>query len=90
MKNNLPPLHYAIIKCFNKDSTLSSEDVMAFLKQDYSSYKLFTRKDIDEVLATAKENGLLEEAKADIDNKGRLCIFYHITDFGKEMVRHYL
>lgn len=90
MKNSLPPLHYAIIKCFGKNDALCSEDVMASLEQNYSDYKLFSRKDIDEVLATAKENGLLEEDEASIDNKGQLCISYRMTDFGKSMVQQYL
>ncbi len=90
MKNNLPPLHYAIIKCFSDGDTLCAEDVMSVLGQDYSSYKLFNGKDIEEALATAKENGLLEEAKADIDGKGRLRIFYQMTDFGKKTIQRYL
>ena len=90
MRNSLPPLHYAIIKCFDKNNALRSEDVMASLEQDYSDYKLFSRKDIDEVLATAKENGLLEECEASIDDKGQLCISYRMTDFGKNMVQQYL
>lgn len=90
MKNNIPPLYYAIIKCFSDGDTLCAEDVMSVLGQDYSSYKLFNGKDIEEALATAKENGLLEEAKADIDGKGRLRISYRITTFGESTVQRFL
>lgn len=90
MKNNLLPLHYAIIKCFSNGDALCTEDIMNVLGQDYSSYKLFNGKDIEEALATAKENGLLEEAKADIDGKGRLRIFYRMTDFGGKTIQRYL
>lgn len=90
MNNNLPPLHYAIIKCFSNKDTLCVEDVMDAFKQDYSNYKLFNYKDIEEVLVTAKENGLLREAEADIDRKGQLRISYQITDFGESMVQRFL
>ena len=28
MKNNLPPLHYAIIECFNHGEELSANDIV--------------------------------------------------------------
>ncbi len=31
MKNNLPPLHYAIIECFNHGGELSANDVQGRL-----------------------------------------------------------
>ncbi len=90
MKNNLPPLHYAIIECFNHGGELSANDVIAALKEDYSDYKLLNNKDVDEALATSRENGLLEETKVDVDDDGQLRIFYKMTAFGTDMVRRYL
>lgn len=90
MKNNLPPLHYAIIECFNHSEELSANDVIAALKEDYSGYKLLNSKDVDEALATSRENGLLEETKVDVDGDGQLRIFYKMTAFGTDMVRRYL
>ena len=90
MKNNLPPLHYAIIECFNHGEELSANDVIAALKEDYSGYKLLNNKDVDEALATSRENGLLEETKVDVDDEGRLRIFYKMTAFGTDMVHRYL
>ena len=49
-----------------------------------------TVKDVDETLATAKENGLLDETSCDLDGQGALRIFYQINDFGREMVDKYL
>lgn len=90
MKNNLPPLHYAIIECFSHGEELSANDVIAALKEDYSGYKLLNDKGVDEALATSRENGLLEETKIDVDGDGRLRIFYKMTAFGTDMVRRYL
>lgn len=60
------------------------------LAASYSSYKLFTRKDIDEALATAKENGLLDECDWEIDDNGELQTFYIANDFGRDMIQRYI
>ena len=65
MSNELP-LYYAIMKHFENGKPDCTEGVMHDLAASYSSYKLFTRKDIDEALATAKENGLLDECDWEI------------------------
>ena len=74
MSNQLMPLYYAIIKQFMDGREYSAETIMAALKDHYGSYKLFTRKDTEEALATAKENGLLEESSYSLDEKGKLLI----------------
>ena len=88
--NNELPLYYAIMKHFANDKPDCTEGVMHDLAASYSSYKLFTRKDIDEALATAKENGLLDECDWEIDDDGELQTFYIANDFGKDMIRRYI
>ena len=46
--------------------------------------------DVDDALAVAKENGILEETRCDLDDAGNLRIFYRITDFGTDMISRYL
>ena len=89
MSNELP-LYYAIMKHFASGKPDCTEGVMHDLAASYSSYKLFTRKDIDEALATAKENGLLDECDWEIGNDGQLRTFYAANDFGKDMIARYI
>ena len=89
MSNELP-LYYAIMKHFENGKPDCTEGVMHDLATSYSSYKLFTRKDIDEALATAKENGLLDECDWEIDANGELQIFYIANDFGRDMIQRYI
>lgn len=89
-KKDLIPLYYAIIKCFTDGEEHCVADVMATLEPDYKGYKLLTLKDLGEALDTAKENGLLDETRADLDEKGELRIFFRINDFGTDMVKRYL
>lgn len=90
MKNNLPPLYYAIIGQFKDDAEHCAADIVAALEKDYAGYKLLTNKDVEEALATAKENGILDETRADLDDNGQLRIFYRMSVFGGVMVNQYL
>ncbi len=90
MSNELLPLHYAIIKHFENGVTACAQDVVAALKPAYSSYKLLSLHDVEETLATAKENGILEETDCTVKDDGNLMFYYRLTDFGKDMVGKYL
>lgn len=86
MINNLIPLYYAIMKHFESGNCDCAKGVMDALRNDYGSYKLFTEKDIEESLATAKENGLLDQCDWQLDEQGNLRVFYQANDFGKDMI----
>lgn len=90
MSNELLPLHYAIIKHFEEGVTDCAEGVISALGSDYSDYKLLSLRDVEETLATAKENGILEEADCSVKDDGNLTFYYRLTDFGKDMVGKYL
>lgn len=90
MSNELLPLHYAIIKHFENGVTACAQDVVAALKPAYSSYKLLSLHDVEETLATAKENGILEETDCTVKDDRNLMFYYRLTDFGKDMVGKYL
>ena len=90
MKNNLPPLYYAIIGQFKDDAEHCAADIATALESDYAGYKLLTNKDVEEALATAKENGILDETRADLDDNDQLRIFYRMSVFGGVMVSQYL
>ena len=65
-------------------------DIVTALESDYAGYKLLTNKDVEEALATAKENGILDETRADLDDNGQLRVFYRMSIFGGVMVNQYL
>ena len=89
-KKELIPLYYAIIKHFMDGPEACADDVVSALSPDYGDYKLLTHKDVEEALATAKENGLLDESDYGIDETGQLQIYYKVTDFGLDMMNRYI
>lgn len=90
MANSKIPLHYAILKLFLDNRIACAEDIVDELESDYKGYKLLTIDDVDETLATAKENGLLDEVGCDLNEKGDLRISYRINEFGQEMITKYI
>ena len=90
MGNELMPLYYAIVKQFMDGHAYCAEEVVAALEPNYGSYKLLTRKDVEEALATAKENGLLDEVNYDLDDAGDLRVFFQVNDFGRDMIDRYI
>lgn len=90
MSNDLMPLYYAIVKQFMDGQEYCADDVIEALKPNYGSYKLLTRKDVGEALDTAKENGLLDESRCDLDDSGKLRVFFRVSDFGRDMIDRYI
>ena len=88
--NGLIPLYYAIVKCFMDGEQHCADDIVAFLEPNYHGYKLLNHKDVEEALATAKENGILDESDFRIDEKGSLQVFFRVTDFGRDMIERYI
>ena len=90
MSKKLEPLYYAIIRHFTNDCESCAADIVEALTPKYASYKLLTLHDVDDALAVAKENGILEETRCDLDDAGNLRIYYRITDFGTDTISRYL
>lgn len=86
---DLEPLHYAMVRLLADGRERGARDVVRELGRDYGGYRLLTLKDMEEALATAKENGILEEAGYDLDG-GELVIRYRVSEFGRKMMERYL
>ena len=90
MRKNKLPLSYAIIKLFTDGKSHCAQNVVEALKGDYRNSKMLTAKDVDEMLVTSKENGLLVESDAKIDSSKDLLVFFRLSEYGQEMVRRYI
>lgn len=90
MSNASLPLYYAIIKHFENGTEDCAQGVVTALEPEYSGYKLLALNDVAEALATAKENGILEETSYNIDCYNQLVTNYRLTEFGNSMAERYL
>ena len=84
------PLNYAILKLFEKGSEIDVQGVIAQLEKDYSSFRAFKPKAVNESLMSAEKNGLLEECNWELDDSGDLHVYYKATEYGLDMIKGYI
>ncbi len=86
----MKPLNYAILKYFTKIKEACADDVIKALKKDYGNFKALKRDAVIESLMTAEANGLLEETRFDLDDKGELRVYYHANAEGAATINKYI
>jgi DNA-binding PadR family transcriptional regulator len=84
------PLNYAILKYFTTVKEACAEDVVEALKGEYGNFKALNKKDVLLALMTAEANGLLEETRFEMDEKGELRIYYHAHEEGAATINKYI
>lgn len=84
------PLYYAIMLHFMDGADHAARDVAAALSNVYAGRRQLAPRGMEEALATARENGLLDEAGHRIGERGELETSYRISGFGRETVARYL
>ncbi|MBO0472871.1 hypothetical protein IGL98_001611 [Enterococcus sp. DIV0840] len=89
MAETLLPLRFRVLKEL-EEKKMHFQELMTCLHPEYGTEKQFNEAAfLDHVLAL-KENGLLDEADAYINEQNQLLTTYQINDAGKEMLRKYL
>lgn len=84
------PLYCSVLAHFEGGATDDSAGVIRALGPTYGASRLLRPGTVSEQLATAKENGLLDEVGASLDEGGTLHVWYRMTDFGRDMLRRYM
>ena len=85
----MKPLNFAILKFFTDGNEHCRKDVQEALKADYSNFKAFKDKQMDEALMTACSNGLIEESRLDMVD-GNLVIYYKANQDGIDAINSYI
>lgn len=84
------PLFFAVIDHFSGGATDDAEGVVASLRPAYAHDRQLSAGSVSEALATAKENGLLDEVGSALDERGVLRVYYAMNDFGRQMADRYI
>lgn len=85
----MKPLNFAILKFFTDGKEHCRTEVQEVLKADYSNFKAFKDKQMDEALMTACSNGLIEESRLDMVD-GKLVIYYKANQDGIDAINSYI
>ncbi|MCL2111195.1 MAG: hypothetical protein FWH32_02870 [Clostridiales bacterium] len=84
------PLNYAILLYFTKHEEGDADSIMEELRPEYGGYRAFKRKGVVEALMTAKENGILDEVRAELAEGDVLRMWYKLSDYGTELIARFL
>ncbi|HJV45114.1 MAG TPA: hypothetical protein VJ824_05230 [Bacillota bacterium] len=86
----MKPLNYAILKHFTRVKEACAEDVINALKADYGNFRALNKKDVLSALMTAEANGLLQEARFEMDQRGELKVYYYAHEEGVKTINKYI
>ena len=86
----MKPLFFAMLKYYTTGVEACRADVQEALKDQYGGFKAFKDKAMDEALMTACSNGLIDESRYDLDEKGNLVIYYKSSPEGIDTINNYI
>jgi DNA-binding PadR family transcriptional regulator len=86
----MKPLNYAILKYYTTGIEASADDVIEALKGEYGNFKTLRYAPVLEALMTAEANGLLEESRFDLDDKGEIRVYYRANEEGIKTINSYI
>jgi len=86
----MKPLNYAILKYFTKVDEACADDVIEALKGEYGSFKALKKPAVIEAIMTGEANGLLEESRFDLNDKGELRVYYRAHEEGAATINSYI
>lgn len=86
----MKPLNYAILKYFTTVNEACADDVIEALKGEYGSFKALKKPAVIEAIMTGEANGLLEETRFEMDEKGELRVYYRAHEEGAATINSYI
>ncbi|AQS57709.1 hypothetical protein [Desulforamulus ferrireducens] len=86
----MKPLNYAILKYFTTVKEACAEDVIEALKGEYGHFKALNKPAVVEAIMTGEANGLLEETRFELDEKGELRVYYRAHEEGAATINKYI
>ena len=67
-----------------------ADDVIEALKGEYGHFKALKKPAVIEAIMTGEANGLLEETRYELDEKGELKVYYRAHEEGAATINKYI
>ena len=84
------PLYYSMLLLFKDGKERCVNDVINELKSEYGHFKMLKFPAVQEGRMTAQNNGLLDETRFDLDEEGKLRVYWKVNDYGMQMINGYI
>lgn len=84
------PLFFSVLKYFATGVEASRADVQDALRAEYGNFKAFKDSAMDEALMTACANGHIVETRYELDDNGKLVIYYQSPQESIDVINKYI
>lgn len=84
------PLNFAILKLFTDGREACPADVIEALRPVYGGFQALNKADVLTALMTAESNGLLEEARFDLDEEGEIRVYFRANAESIATINRYI
>lgn len=84
------PLFFSMLKYYTTGVEACRADVQEALRAEYGNFKAFKDKAMDEALMTACSNGMIDETRYELDDKGKLVIYYKPSQESIDTINSYI
>ena len=84
------PLFFSMLKYYTTGVEACRADVQEALRAEYGNFKAFKDKAMDEALMTACSNGMIDETRYELDDKGKLVIYYKASQESLDTIISYI
>lgn len=84
----LLPIKFRILQLINENESISSQDLLKSLKNDYRFDWNLNENSIDQYLISLKSVGMIELTDVVFDTDGKLIQFYKITKYGMDRMKY--
>lgn len=84
------PMRFRIIHLVSQHDTISDQEVMAALRDEYGEEGQYKRSIINTHLMSLRAVGIIEVAGVELDDNNELAQEFKITDYGKNLLNSYL
>ena len=84
------PLFQEVLHLYTDGKERSRAMVQAELKDTYGNFRAFKDKAMDEALHTAMSNGLIAESNYELDENGKLVMYYQADQDMIDLINNYI
>lgn len=82
------PLRFRILHLMSEKDSISSDEIMDSLKDEYGGEGQFKKPVIDSHLQSMRAVGLIDVTDVDLDANENLKLRYKITDYGIDRLKY--
>lgn len=82
------PVKFRVVQAIYQNEALSNQEILVILKKEYPLDRSVNEEGVEDYLLALTAGGMIELTHATLVNKGKLKLFYKITDYGASRMKY--